>query len=406
MVDTQFLKLLQSHTDSLNDRRQFSGLLKDLMPGMALQSNLLLNLYDLDIHNEISKATQLDNSFIYRFTKQLCDDYGVSKRNADWAVATWCSCYGESILGKTVETASNVEDDLNVDEIRTEVVATTFDVASNDYIDDWRNVYEYEVESDGVIIKKYVAFDTDEVTIPNHIEGYPVVRIGESAFEKCGIKRIFLPDSINSIGKSAFSMCDVESIVLPDGLRYIADSAFSGCSFLKQIYLPSSLRHIGCAAFSSSGISSIEIPNGVQEISSNAFSSCKNLSHVKLPKNLKVIDNYGFANCSMLAQVDIPAGTTRIGANAFSVSKSIFRDEGLYRIRIPNSVIEFGGTIVMYERYKNGNVKRSWSGYSDLVFDGVTYIYRQNLTVYCNPGSDALKYARAKGIKVDKYENY
>ena len=103
MLDVQFTQLLQNYPDALNDRKRFSGLLKDLMPGMALQANLLLNLFDLNIHEELEKATQISNAFSYRFVKLLCDEYGISKRNADWAVAAWCTCYGEGILKKTVE---------------------------------------------------------------------------------------------------------------------------------------------------------------------------------------------------------------------------------------------------------------------------------------------------------------
>jgi hypothetical protein len=100
MIDQQFTQLLQNHADTLADRRRFAGILKDLIPGMALQTNLLLNLFDIDIHGELEKAVQIDNPFIYRFAKRLCDEYGVSKENADWAVAAWCNCYGGNILNK------------------------------------------------------------------------------------------------------------------------------------------------------------------------------------------------------------------------------------------------------------------------------------------------------------------
>jgi len=103
IINQQFTHLLKNHADLLMDRKKFAGLLRDILPGMTLQTNLLLNLFDINIHIEIKKTRQINNNFVYRFVKRLCDDYGVSKRNASWAVATWCYCYGEAVLGKVIE---------------------------------------------------------------------------------------------------------------------------------------------------------------------------------------------------------------------------------------------------------------------------------------------------------------
>jgi hypothetical protein len=103
MIEQEFTHLLQNHSEALTDRKRFAGLLKDLMPGMALQTNLLLNLFDIDICNEIDKIKQIDYNFVYRFVKRLRDEYGVSKDIAEWAVTMWCVCYGELILRKSCE---------------------------------------------------------------------------------------------------------------------------------------------------------------------------------------------------------------------------------------------------------------------------------------------------------------
>jgi hypothetical protein len=103
MIDQQFTQLLQNHTDALADRKRFAGLLKDLMPGMALQTNLLLNLYDIGFHEEIEKAAEITDLFAFRFVKQLCDEYGVNKPGAEWAVSLWCKCYGQIILAKSYD---------------------------------------------------------------------------------------------------------------------------------------------------------------------------------------------------------------------------------------------------------------------------------------------------------------
>lgn len=361
MVETRFLKLLQNHSEALSDRRQFSSLLKDLMPGMALQSNIILNLYDLDIHSEIDKTVQIDNSFVYRFTKKLCDEYGVSKRNADWAVETWCNCYGKSILGKKIDTAPlPTAYDADKDGAPAQdPFATTFDVAANEYIDDWRNTYEYEIEYGGVIIKKYIAFDSVEVTVPDTIEGYPVVELGEEAFHNCkAMKTVCLPNSLRIIRRKAFENCTFEGIELPESLDEIEYNAFGSCR-----------------------LRSICVPSRVKRINRYVFSNCELLSSVKLPKELISIEGYAFLRCTALECIDVPEGTREIGEKAFEDC------ERLRKIRIPRSVT------------------RMWREDADdeNIFGELT---KQNLTIYCQAGSEALKYARRHSIEIEQYDNY
>ena len=65
------------------------------------------------------------------------------------------------------------------------------------------------------------------VTVPDSIDGYPVVKIGEGAFK----------DS------------SVVSITLPDTVREIDWFAFSGCVYLKEITIPASVTSVGYGAF-------------------------------------------------------------------------------------------------------------------------------------------------------------
>ena len=65
------------------------------------------------------------------------------------------------------------------------------------------------------------------VRIPQTLDGYPVVAIGERVFE----------------GK------DVAAVVLPEGLREIGWFAFYGCAALSNITIPASVTSIGYAVF-------------------------------------------------------------------------------------------------------------------------------------------------------------
>ena len=363
MNEEGFMLLLTEHRESLDDRRMFAGLLKDLMPGMSLQTNLLVSLFDIDIHKEIEKASQMDNTFSYRFIKRLCDEYGVSRRNAEWAVSTWCSCYGESLLGKKHFLMPEEE---SVDQTgftdNQESVDVSFDITSNDYVDDWRNVYEYEIVNGGVTILKYIAFDEEVITVPETIEGYSVIEIGEGAFDKCkAMKRIQLPNTITRIGRNAFSSCTFE-----------------------RIELPANLVEIGSLAFSSCMVKELTIPDGVTSIGNFAFSFCENMSKVLLPKNLKIVERGAFTKCEALRCIDIPEGVEEISGMAFAFCKN------LERIRIPSSV-----TKIDDEQHKKGSLTTIF---------GVGQTGK--ITVFCQIGSEALKYARSNSINIDKYENY
>ena len=51
----------------------------------------------MGIAQDIQKEELLNNTFAFRYVKQLMDDYGISRVNADWIVSVWCSCYGHKV---------------------------------------------------------------------------------------------------------------------------------------------------------------------------------------------------------------------------------------------------------------------------------------------------------------------
>jgi hypothetical protein len=273
----------------------------------------------------------------------------------------WCSCYGEQLLGKAREEAAPSIDASPTREMNSEAIAATFDIVANDFVDDWRNVYEYEIMDGGVVLQKYIAFDAEEIIVPIRIDNYPVVTIGTNAFKNCkAMKKISLPASIGTIGYYAFANCTFENIELPYNLREIGSYAFYNCA-----------------------LASIAIPPAVESLGTASFESCKSLKQVVLPKALKTIEQEAFQKCVELSCVDIPEGTVEIKRFVFNGCQK------LQKIRIPNSVVLLGS---------------SYDSPTETIFGPYSEI--PALTVYCNIGSEALKYARKHDIKIDKYENY
>lgn len=106
------------------------------------------------------------------------------------------------------------------------------------------------------------------------------------------IKKIILPDSIESISDLAFYKCkNLQTITLPTHLIKIGYSAFQNCSNLKSIVLPERLTHIGFGAFSGCrSLSKIQINAGrLINLDENA-----SVFHQVCPRNCMLFVRKGF----------------------------------------------------------------------------------------------------------------
>ena len=110
---------------------------------------------------------------------------------------------------------------------------------------------KYEIKGDTVTITGCDKKASGELIIAAKIEGKPVTKIGEGAFEDCtSLTNITIPDSVTSIGGNAFWRCSsLTTITIPDSITTIGSSAFGYCSLLTSITIPDSVSVIGLAAF-------------------------------------------------------------------------------------------------------------------------------------------------------------
>ncbi len=140
--------------------------------------------------------------------------------------------------------------------------------------------------------------------IPNQIDGYPVIKIADRAFEYRDDRPIYMisvtfPDSLTTIGNYAFYRVDGLSEIIfgPNSkLSSIMAYAFAETYIYKPIYLPDRLLGIGNYAFYDSRVSQV---------------------HLSVHSRLSSIGSYAFANNIFMTQFIIPEGTRTIGANAF-----------------------------------------------------------------------------------------
>lgn len=59
--------MLTRHQASLDDRKKFTALVKDLFPDQAKNVNLLLMAYNMGIAQDIQTASHINNTFAFRY---------------------------------------------------------------------------------------------------------------------------------------------------------------------------------------------------------------------------------------------------------------------------------------------------------------------------------------------------
>ena len=133
----------------------------------------------------------------------------------------------------------------------------------------------YVVENDEVTITGCVGTPVLELEIPETVEGYPVTKIADSAFEDCVyITKVKIPDSVKVIGNNAFKNCvEINSVYFGKGLVSIGDYAFCNtdvCEFRLSDH------------------------ESLESIGEGAFKGCHNFHLVDIPETVKTIGAYAF----------------------------------------------------------------------------------------------------------------
>ena len=153
------------------------------------------------------------------------------------------------------------------------------------------------------------------------IEFSNVDSIGNQTFRNCYSLESFKVDSLNYLGAEAFSLCgNLREVEINQGnIRNIERSTFGSCKSLKKVKLPDSIESIGGLAFyGCENLEKIKLPKSLRIINLNAFSKCSNLSEITFPANLISIEENAFRECKNLRKVKFPNSIKKLGRNCFS----------------------------------------------------------------------------------------
>ena len=144
-------------------------------------------------------------------------------------------------------------------------------------------------------------------------EYYPWLR-----YNSC-IKRIILPECVDSIGNYAFFNCNnLESINFHENIKYVGKSVFGSCvNIMKPIYnkfvfaympdhfaneytIPDGIVYMATGAFEDvKSPIAIKIPKTMAKLNSEAFNGCFGLTSITIPKEV-IIQGLGFVSCKSL----------------------------------------------------------------------------------------------------------
>lgn len=320
--------MLVKYQKSLDDRKKFTALVKDLFPDQAKNVNLLLIAYNMGIAQDIQSASYINNTFAFRYVKQLMDDFGMSRVNADWIVSVWCSCYGGKVLGKAC--------DISVQKQGTGPAIQGEQSSSGKSYGDLFT-YVKSRRGKGLAVTGFRGDKNKTIIFQNRSGNMPVVEIADNSFSNSPTEEAILTEGIAYIGRSAFSGChDLHQVVLPISMEEIADTAFENCISLKSVSLPMALKTIGNGAFKGTGLRTIEIPRSVFWLGDGLLEDCQSLDHMTIPGNIGKIQDHMFEGCINLKKVELHEGLDIIGDRAF------FGCSSLDFIVIPDSVKQIG----------------------------------------------------------------
>ncbi len=183
-------------------------------------------------------------------------------------------------------------------------------------------------------IEKYSGEYKTSLVLPEALDGYDVVALGDTLLTQCQwLVDVTLPSTLMGLGNATFAGCtQLSNYYVAEGNTYF--ESVDGVLYAeKQSYLvrypigrketeitvPDGVTDIGYVAFGyCDTLEKIQLPDSVTYIGAWAFAECSNLNHVIVPDQVKTISDFLFYRCKALDDVVVPDTLTKIGDAAFA----------------------------------------------------------------------------------------
>lgn len=223
---------------------------------------------------------------------------------------------------------------------------TAFAADDDAHTDGSNGTLRYSKYSDHIEVYG-LASETDNLVIPETIDGLPVTKVAMYAFELGTFKSITFPDSIKEIDSYCFSDCkNLTEVTLPASIERIGFHSFENCTSLKTINFPDHLvktceftfentpwletqRQNGPFVVVNGALidgrtckGDITIPSGVKYVAAGAFSGNENITSAVFPTSVTEVADNTFWKCKNLKSVEI-VGAERISIMAFGYCEKL-----------------------------------------------------------------------------------
>ncbi|MBR0484402.1 MAG: leucine-rich repeat protein [Oscillospiraceae bacterium] len=273
------------------------------------------------------------------------------------------------------------------------------------------NDFVFHLYENYAFLTEYKNTEITEITIPDEIQGLPVLGCTGSPFGYCHkLTTIQIPDNFHyfkwheltsttfvKAGSTEDPMPSVSKVIVSDTNPYytvsddmlytkdmkmligcppaldrkelhiaeqtetVGDYAFFACMSLEKAVIPSHVMHINNNAFTAClNLVSAELPESITSVSGDMFYYCQSLTDVTFRGQIQTIGYGAFAECSALTDFLIPDTVTYIGRNAFQNSGCIENLDGVHYVQ--NWVVGSD------EDIKRAVIREGTAGISELAF--------------------------------------
>ncbi len=129
------------------------------------------------------------------------------------------------------------------------------------------------------------------LTIPQKINGMPVVGIDGGAFANVPLTYVSMPEGLLEIGRGAFYGCNLSVVTIPASVSYIGSRAFGANHGMREINVAEEnevYSSLGGVLYNKDKTVLVQMPANYPE------------PHYTIPKSVRVLDEYAFGNCRNL----------------------------------------------------------------------------------------------------------
>ena len=142
-------------------------------------------------------------------------------------------------------------------------------LTKNSPVTDAVNIWEQTAPYAKTIAAGYKGYGGN-VQIPGIIQDTPLISIGPSSFNGCGITQISIPSNVRFIELEAFSLNQLTKVDIPDNVLLVGNKAFYK-NLISELTIGESVLVIGAGAFADNPIRKITIKNPHVFIFDTAF---------------------------------------------------------------------------------------------------------------------------------------